>query len=122
MLARIASSPNGFSMKSTAPAFMALTASGTSAWPVMTMTGTWMPPAANFSWNSRPSISGMRTSVTMQAGACPAGGQRVRRRFEGLHRMTGGFEQQLQQIAHRLVIVHDKDQPICRHHDHPDLP
>src|SRR5688572_17582390 len=28
-----------------------------------------MPRAASFSWNSRPSISGMRTSVTMQAGS-----------------------------------------------------
>ena len=37
------SSSNGFSMKSTAPAFIASTASGTSPWPVMTMTGSSTP-------------------------------------------------------------------------------
>src|ERR1700722_17172286 len=55
-------------MKSIAPAFIAWTASGTSPWPVMTTTG--RQTCRDFSWrcSSRPSIPGIRTSVTMQPG------------------------------------------------------
>src|ERR1051326_2128760 len=50
-----------------APAFIALTASGTSPWPVMTMTGSREPRRFSSSCSSSPSMSGMRMSVTRQA-------------------------------------------------------
>ena len=67
-LSRICCGSNGFSMKSETPAFINCTASGTSAWPVMTMTGQLFPRRA-FSrrTNSGPSTPGIRTSVTTQA-------------------------------------------------------
>jgi hypothetical protein len=64
-----ASSPNGFSMKSTTPSFMASMASGTSAWPVITTTGRAEPAAFTRRTSSRPLISGIRTSVRMQPGS-----------------------------------------------------
>src|SRR5215831_10414343 len=66
------SSSNGFSMKSTAPAFIASTASGTSPCPVMTMTG--KPDLVSRRWRCRssPLMSGMRMSVTTQP-ACACG-------------------------------------------------
>ena len=43
--------------------------------------------------------------------------------LECLDSMTSRFEQQLQRIAHCLIIIDNKDQPIwLRHRDHPDLP
>src|SRR5215813_10390757 len=69
-LRRMVSSANGFSIKSAAPAFIARTARGTSPCPVMTITGTSTRFSASFSWNCRPSMPGMRTSVTTQAGFC----------------------------------------------------
>ena len=52
------SSSNGFSMKSTAPAFIASTAIGTSACPVMTMTGGMSPRSFSRRRSAIPSISG----------------------------------------------------------------
>ena len=63
------SSSKGFSMKSTAPSFMASTARGTSACPVMTITGNAKPRAFRRRRNAMPSIRGMRTSVTTQPAA-----------------------------------------------------
>ena len=63
------SSVNGFSMKSTTPARMASTARGTSPWPVMTMTGRGQLRVLSSRTSSRPDISGIRTSVTMQPGS-----------------------------------------------------
>ena len=59
-------SSNGFSRKSAAPIFIASTASGTSPWPVMTITGVVLPSSFRRRSRSMPLISGMRTSVTMQ--------------------------------------------------------
>src|SRR6478672_10784136 len=63
---RIASSANGFSMKSRAPDFIASTASGMSPCPVITMTGSLMFLARNRCRSSMPVMSGMRTSVIRQ--------------------------------------------------------
>src|SRR5215471_9323304 len=60
------SSGNGFSMKSTAPAFIASTASATSACPVMMITGILEPSFLSFLSNCSPSIPGIRTSLTIQ--------------------------------------------------------
>src|SRR5690349_700782 len=55
-------------MKSTAPAFIASTARGTSPWPVMTIAGRPMRRVLSCRCSSSPSISGILTSVTMQPG------------------------------------------------------
>src|SRR5580692_531464 len=60
------SSSKGFSRKSTAPNRMASTASGTSPWPVMTITGTSMPSSRTRRSRSIPLNPGIRTSVMMQ--------------------------------------------------------
>ena len=65
-LAISTSSSNGFSRKSTAPIFMASTASATSPWPVMTITGTAILSSFRRRRRSIPLISGMRTSVMTQ--------------------------------------------------------
>ena len=62
-LSRIVSEAKGFSTKSTAPAFIARTANGKSAWPAMTIIGKPSTRAFNRSFSSRPSISGMRMST-----------------------------------------------------------
>ena len=49
-----------------APAFIAATAMGTSPWPVITTIGRLTPSSCSRRTRVRPSISGMRTSVTMQ--------------------------------------------------------
>jgi hypothetical protein len=67
-----ASSSNGFSKKSTAPIFIASTASGTSPCPVITITGMVTPRSRRRRSSSMPPSSGMRTSVTMQPAAMPA--------------------------------------------------
>ena len=59
-------SPNGFSMKSTAPFFSADTAIGTSPCPVMKTTGRPQRRRPSSSNSSRPLMPGMRTSSTMQ--------------------------------------------------------
>src|SRR4051812_21084160 len=63
------SSSNGFSRKSSAPSFIASTASGTSPWPVMMITGSLRGLAPNRRNSSKPSIPGMRTSVSTQPGS-----------------------------------------------------
>jgi hypothetical protein len=60
---------NGFSMKSTAPSFMACTAIDTSPWPVMKMMGRRRPRAFMACCSSSPLIVGMRTSSTRQPTA-----------------------------------------------------
>jgi hypothetical protein len=50
-----------------APFFMLSTAIGTLPWPVMKMTGRFMPFLESSSWSSVPVIAGMRTSMIMQA-------------------------------------------------------
>jgi acetolactate synthase I/II/III large subunit len=59
------SSSNGFSRKSTAPDFMASTASGTSPCPVITMTGNRICMSARRRSKSIPLSPGIRTSVMM---------------------------------------------------------
>ena len=111
MLARIAVSSNGFSMKSSAPAFMARTARRTSPWPVMMTTGASMPLSISFSWNSMPSMPGMRTSERMQSG------RRARQRSSAAaapdrrsrSRMAGRFDQNRQRIAHSFIVIDDID-------------
>ncbi|MNN68189.1 hypothetical protein D3C81_1838770 [compost metagenome] len=57
-------------MKSTMPAFIICTTMGTSAWPVMTMTGQAAPRSSRMRrTTSAPSMSGMRMSVMTQAVA-----------------------------------------------------
>ena len=58
MLAMSSSRPIGFSMKSSAPAFMALTAIGTSALPVIMIAGKRWPSSWSFSSSSSPLIPG----------------------------------------------------------------
>jgi hypothetical protein len=53
-------------IKSTAPLFIASTATGTSAWPVMTITGQSIPRPLSRRKSSRPVISGIFTSVMTQ--------------------------------------------------------
>src|SRR6516162_388816 len=60
------SSSNGFSRKSIAPIFIASTASGTSPWPVMTITGTSIFISRNRFKRSMPLMPGIRTSVITQ--------------------------------------------------------
>src|SRR6266508_2275926 len=60
------SSSKGFSRKSVAPILMASTASGISAWAVMTMTGTATLSSRNRRNSSMPLRSGILTSVMMQ--------------------------------------------------------
>src|SRR5208282_2753979 len=68
----IVSSSNGFSRKSKAPSFIASTARGTSPCPVIMMTGKRCPSAVRRRMSSKPSIPGMRMSVTTQETAMPA--------------------------------------------------
>src|SRR5262249_30362991 len=65
-LASRTSSSNGFSRKSMAPIFIASTASGTSPWPVMTMTGTSIFISRKRFKRSMPLMPGIRTSVITQ--------------------------------------------------------
>ena len=62
-LLMIVSSLKGFSMKSTAPARIAATAIGTSAWPVIAITGSVIPCSASWVCSCRPLMPGMRTSI-----------------------------------------------------------
>ncbi len=64
--ARRTSRANGFSRKSPAPAFMARTASGTSPWPVMMITGRDDPRLTSSSCSSNPSMPGIRISAIRQ--------------------------------------------------------
>ena len=63
-----ACSEKGFSMKSTAPNFIARTAIGTSPWPVITTTGQSTLRSASAAMTWKPSICGMRG----RAGCSPA--------------------------------------------------
>src|SRR5262245_15746374 len=60
------SSSNGFSRKSTAPIFIASTASGTSPWPVMTTTGIPSLSSRSRRRSSMPLSPGILTSVMTQ--------------------------------------------------------
>ncbi len=75
-----ASSSNGFSRKSTAPAFIASTASGTSPWPVMTMTGNADAPRLQLPLQLEAIDPRHPTSVMMQPGCIVAAARRGRRR------------------------------------------
>ena len=66
MLSSSSSSLNGFSMKSTAPAFIARTAIGTSPWPVMMMIGILIWFSRKYCCSSSPLMPGMRTSSSRQ--------------------------------------------------------
>ena len=59
-------------MKSTTPAFIASTASGTSPWPVMTITGRSIADVLEPADQLQPSIPGIRTSVTTHAARASA--------------------------------------------------
>ncbi|PAV68846.1 hypothetical protein WR25_12910 [Diploscapter pachys] len=61
----ITDASNGFSMKSNAPAFSASTASGISAWPAMTMTGSGRSSGGSARTSARPDDPGMMTSQMM---------------------------------------------------------
>ena len=85
---------------------MARTASRTSPCPVMMITGTSMPFSISFSWNSRPSMPGMRISVRMQSGRLYAAAiERRDRKIEAFHFKTGGFDQDRQRIPHALIVI-----------------
>jgi len=58
----------GFSRKSTAPSFMARTATGTSPCPVTMITGRSTPCSCSICWVSMPLMPGMRRSSTRQPG------------------------------------------------------
>src|SRR5580704_62628 len=66
MLSSRASSRNGFSMKSKAPAFIAAIASETVPWPVMNITGIRQPRTLSCCCSSSPVIWGIRTSSKRQ--------------------------------------------------------
>ena len=72
MASRKGWSRKGFCRKSTAPAFMASTASSTSPWPVTKISGNGDPAACKRRCNSRPLTRGMRISATRQP---PPGGK-----------------------------------------------
>src|ERR1700722_2088143 len=61
------SSSNGLVRNSTAPAFIARTDVGTSAWPVMKITGIWISFLISSLWRSKPLSPGKATSKTRQA-------------------------------------------------------
>jgi hypothetical protein len=67
--ARIASSENGFSMKSAAPSRVARTAASMLAWPQMITTGSSGRSALICSRSAMPSISGSHTSRMTRDGA-----------------------------------------------------
>ena len=112
---------NGFSMKSRAPSFIAWTAIGTSPCPVMTITGGSGPRRRSACSSSRPSISGMRTSVTRQPGELPseAAARKTPARAKVSTCEAFRLQQHPQRIQHRLVIVDDDDPGRLSHRRSP---
>ena len=70
------SSSNGFSMKSTAPPFIAATAVDMSPWPVITITGRLKPRRESWPCTARPSISGILTSSNTHPAEIPGAASR----------------------------------------------
>ena len=108
-------------MKSTAPAFIARTASGTSPCPVITISGNENARSTRCCCNSSPSISGMRISAIRQPGP------QARRRGEKLaapprscHVCSPALRARSEKrVAHCFVIVDDVNRLTSRHRQPP---
>ncbi len=110
------SSSNGFSMKSSAPRFIASTASGTSPWPVMSTTGqrtlSRAPPRQVEPAHSRHTNVRHRQTRPRSRWGPQKSLRRTRRRIVS---KPADPQQQFQRIAHRLVVVDDIYEPLVAH-------
>jgi hypothetical protein len=103
---------NGFSTKSTTPAFIALTASATSPCPVMMTTGSVTPFCCSISWtvHARHSNVGQDAAV----GEIPGGLQEVDAGFIGLDLVAGGLQHETDRAANRRIVVDQMDNALIR--------
>ena len=114
------SSSNGFSRKSTAPHFIASTASGTSPCPVMTMTGKpdlHLPEPAQQVDAAQPRHPHVGDDAA--GGDLRRGVEKARRRIIGPHRETGAAQQEVERFAHRLVVVDHVNVRVSGHREGP---
>ena len=97
-------------MKSTAPSFIARTATGTSPWPVITITGQSTLRSASAAMTSKPSICGIRRSSRMQPGSRSGSASRKSSAAaEGMGADLGGAEHEAQRAANVAIVVDHVD-------------